>query len=115
MYLISYNIKMIEVSKYVSNDDKCPFDIWINKLKDRTAKAQIFVRINRLTLGNEGQWRSVGNEIRELKISTGKAYRIYYGWTGTQAVLLLCGGNKSTQSKDIEKAKQYWSDYNEQN
>ena len=105
---------MIEIFKYVAKHDWCPFDIWLNDLKDLRAKAQILVRINRLQLGNEGHWRSVGEGVRELKVSVGKGYRVYYGWTGKEIVLLLCGGNKSTQKQDILKAKEYWSDYNEQ-
>ena len=72
------------------------------------------MRLNRLQLGNEGHWKSVGDGIKELKIPIGKGHRVYYGWTGKEIVLLLCGGDKSTQRKDISKAKQYWSDYNEQ-
>lgn len=105
---------MIKVSKFVADHDWCPFDIWIDSLKDAKAKARILVRVERLSSGNEGYWKSVGDDVRELIIDVGKAYRVYYGWTGKEAVLLLCGGSKSKQSKDIEQAKEYWRQYNEQ-
>lgn len=91
----------------------CPFDIWMDGLRDVKAKARILVRLDRLQQGNEGLWKSVGDDVRELKIDVGKGYRVYYGWTGKEAVLLLCGGSKSSQSKDIKQAKAYWSLYNE--
>ena len=69
--------------------------------------------LDRLQLGLEGHWRSVGEGVRELKIPEGKGYRVYYAWDGPTIVLLLCGGDKSTQSADIENARTYWRDYNE--
>lgn len=71
------------------------------------------IRLDRLELGLEGQWCSVGDGIRELKISEGKGYRVYYAWHGSKIVLLLCGGNKSTQKADIENAMTYWRNYND--
>ena len=103
---------MIKITKFIDDNGKCLFDVWLNGLRDSRAKAQILVRINRLRLGNEGLWRAVGNGVRELKVSTGKGYRVYYGWTGKEVVLLLCGGEKSTQDKDIQTALKIWSDYN---
>jgi len=97
----------------VAEHEWCPFDIWMDGLRDVKAKARILVRLDRLQQGNEGLWKSVGDDVRELKIDVGKGYRVYYGWTGKEAVLLLCGGSKSSQSKDIKQAKAYWSLYNE--
>lgn len=105
---------MIEITKYIADHDWCPFDIWMDGLKDSKAKAKILTRIQRLSQGNEGYWKSVGEDVRELIIDVGKAYRVYYGWTGSEAVLLLCGGSKSKQSNDIKQAKEYWRQYNEQ-
>ncbi len=104
---------MIEITKFVAEHDWCPFDIWFDGLKDKRARAKIQIRIDRLRLGNEGHWRSVGNGVRELKINEGKGYRVYYGWTGKKVVLLLCGGDKSSQANDIKQAKAFWSEYNE--
>jgi len=64
---------MIEIIKYVAEHNWCPFDIWLDGLRDPRAKAQIQVRLNRLQLGNEGHWKSVGEGVRELKIPIGKA------------------------------------------
>ncbi len=62
-------------------------------------------------LGNEGDWRPVGENVRELRIREGKGYRVYYTWDGAAVVLLLIGGDKSTQERDIETAKRYRRDY----
>ena len=99
--------------KYETVDGTIPLDEWLADLRDRCAKAQVLIRLDRLELGLEGHWRSVGEGIRELKISTGKGYRVYYAWDGPTMVLLLCGGDKATQNTDIKKAKTYWRDYNE--
>ncbi len=81
------------------------FDRWLGKLKDRRAIARILVRIDRLALGNPGDVRSVGGGVSELKIDYGPGYRVYFAQRGQSLVLLLCGGDKSTQSVDIETAK----------
>jgi putative addiction module killer protein len=81
------------------------FDRWLGKLKDRRAVARILVRIDRLALGNPGDVRSVGGGVSELKIDYGPGYRVYFAQRGQTLVLLLCGGDKSTQSADIDRAK----------
>ncbi len=68
-------------------------------------------RLKQVQSGNLGDCRSVGESICELRIKHGRGYRVYFGQVGTVIVLLLCGGEKSTQDEDIEKAKQYWRDY----
>ena len=103
----------IDILKYASTDGTIPLDEWIKSLGDPRAKARVLIRLDRLVLGLEGHWRSVGEGVRELKISEGKGYRVYYAWDGPKMVLLLCGGNKSTQNADIKNAKIYWRDYNE--
>lgn len=80
------------------------FDAWLRALRDRSAKAKIEVRIRRLSLGNPGQFRALKNGINELKIDHGPGYRVYYTFKGKALVLLLCGGDKSTQNKDIHLA-----------
>lgn len=101
----------IVIQKYATVDGFIPFDEWLTGLRDRRAKARILIRLDRLELGLEGHWRSVGEGIRELKITEGKGYRVYYAWDGPKIVLLLGGGDKSTQNADIENAKTYWSSY----
>ena len=80
------------------------FDAWLRALRDRDAKARIEMRIRRLSLGNPGQFRSLRNGINELKIDYGAGYRVYYTFKDKTLILLLCGGDKSTQSKDIRLA-----------
>jgi putative addiction module killer protein len=91
---------MIEIQK---TED---FEIWLSDLKDRVGKAKIISRIQRLELGNAGNVRAVGEGVSEMKIDFGPGYRVYYKQTGQTIVLLLCGGDKSTQDKDIKRAKQ---------
>jgi putative addiction module killer protein len=81
------------------------FDRWLGKLKDRRAVARILVRIDRLALGNPGDVKAVGGGVSELKIDYGPGYRVYFAQRGQQLVLLLCGGDKSTQSQDISTAQ----------
>jgi putative addiction module killer protein len=80
------------------------FDAWLRSLRDRQAKARIEVRIRRLSLDNPGQHRSLKNGINELKIDYGPGYRVYYTFRNQTLVLLLCGGDKSTQDQDIKSA-----------
>ena len=85
------------------------FDKWLRKLIDIRAKAKILFRLQKLE--NEehfGDCKSVGSGIRELKINYAKGYRIYFKETNGKVVILLIGGDKSTQQKDIEKAKEIW-------
>ena len=81
------------------------YDEWYNSLRDMKAKAKINIRIRRVSLGNFGDVKPVGQGISELRIDYGPGYRIYCKMMGKTLVILLCGGNKSTQSQDIEKAK----------
>lgn len=77
---------------------------WINALKDRAGRARIQVRVDRLVHGNPGQHRHLTEGVSELKIDFGPGYRVYYTVRGERLILLLVGGNKSTQPKDIARA-----------
>jgi putative addiction module killer protein len=81
------------------------FSKWLHKLKDLQGKVSIIRRVERIKSGNFGDSKSVGNEIFELRITTGPGYRVYYTKKGDEIIILLIGGDKSTQSKDIAKAK----------
>ena len=81
------------------------FSKWLSKLKDKTAKQKISLRVRRLAFGNPGDVKPVGEGISELRIPYGPGYRVYYTQRGGVLIILLCGGDKSTQSKDIAKAK----------
>ena len=82
------------------------FDIWLSSLSDQRAVAKIASRIERLGLGNAGDVKPVGEGISEMRIPHGAGYRVYYKQTGKTIVLILCGGDKSTQDKDIKRAKE---------
>jgi putative addiction module killer protein len=99
---------MVEIRKYCDAQGRVPFDAWMNGLRDIRAKQRIHLRVRRLALGLEGDWKSVGEGVRELRISEGKGYRVYYAWAGASVVILLCGGDKTDQQRDIELAKAYW-------
>lgn len=77
---------------------------WINALKDRTGRARIQVRVDRLVHGNPGSHRNLTDGVSELKIGFGPGYRVYYTQRDDRLLLLLVGGDKSTQQKDIERA-----------
>jgi putative addiction module killer protein len=101
----------VEVRRYQTADGKVPLTEWLNDLRDGQARARILSRLERLQVGLFGDWKSVGAGVCELRMDHGPGYRIYYGQEGATLVLLLCGGDKATQSKDIEKAHGYWKDY----
>jgi putative addiction module killer protein len=77
---------------------------WINALKDRVGRARVQVRVDRLVHGNPGMHRDLTDGVSELKIDVGPGYRVYYTQRGSRLLLLLAGGDKSTQQKDIEMA-----------
>jgi putative addiction module killer protein len=81
------------------------FDAWLRSLRDRQARSRINSRLLRLSLGNMGDVRPVGNGVSELRIHYGPGYRVYFVQRGAVLVVLLCGGDKSTQDADIEDAK----------
>lgn len=99
------------LEEYVTATEKIPFREWLRKLRDVRARAKIRVRLNRVRLGNFGDAKSVGGGVFELRIAYGPGYRVYFARSGSHVVLLLCGGDKSTQRRDIRAAKEYWQDY----
>ena len=80
--------------------------MWINELKDRAARARIQVRVDRLAHGNPGQHRNLTNGLSELKIDVGPGYRVYYTQRGEELIILLVGGDKSSQQNDIARAQE---------
>lgn len=103
---------MRKVQIYIARSGKAPFEQWMHSLRDKQTKARIFTRIDRVRLGNFGDCESVGAGVYELRIHFGPGYRVYFGLHGEVVVLLLCGGDKSTQDRDIEAAKYYWQEFN---
>ena len=96
---------------YVKADGRTPFNDWLEALRNRKARAIIRTRINRIRLGNLGDCKSVGEGVSELRIKFGAGYRVYFGQEGNTIIILLSGGDKSSQDKDIKQAKVYWQDY----
>jgi putative addiction module killer protein len=84
---------------------------WLENVRDPRAKARIILQVDKLELGLFGDSQPIGAGLSELRIHYGPGYRVYYGKEGTHKYLLLLGGNKSTQSKDIKLAKKYWKDH----
>lgn len=89
------------------------FDTWLRKLKDLKAKSKILFRIQKIEKdGHFGDCKPVGNEIQELRVNFAKGYRIYFKEKDGRIIVLLAGGEKSTQQADIEKAKNIWNALN---
>lgn len=91
---------MIEIARSAT------FDRWMAGLRDVRARARIAARIDRLAHGNPGDVKPVGAGIREMRIDHGPGYRVYFIERGARLVILLCGGDKSTQTADIARAQQ---------
>lgn len=91
------------------------FNHWLKKLKDETGRARIVSRINRLMEGLPGDVVSVGNGVSELRIHYGPGYRVYFHQQGDTIIVLLCGGDKGTQRRDIDTAHRILSEWRKQN
>jgi putative addiction module killer protein len=102
---------MIEIRHYLTASGKNVFAEWLDSLRDPKAEARIAVRIARLTAGQFGDCRPVGDGVWELRIDWGPGYRVYYAMIGRMCVLLLCGGDKRRQAADIKRAIEHWIDY----
>lgn len=104
----------LEVRVYARSDGSEPFTRWLRGLRDGATRNRIRQRIARVRLGNLGDARSVGQGVQELRIHAGPGYRVYFGREGESVVILLCGGDKDSQDRDIERAQEYWQDYRSQ-
>ena len=100
-----------EIQNYLTVDGRSPFEEWLDSLRDTRARAKIKNRLKRVELGNLGDYRSVDAGACELKIDYHPGYRVYFGQVGSIIVILLCGGEKSTQEQDILRAREYWRNY----
>ena|SRR5882672_12918959 len=96
---------------YQTRSGRKPFGEWIDSLRDRVGVTKIKARMDRVAMGNLGDHRTVGHGVIELRIHFGVGYRVYLGQQGEEIVVLLCGGDKSTQMNDIRLAHRYWTDY----
>ena len=108
---VKLTVKVRAAEPYVTADGKRPYDQWLWKLKDLRAKARVAARVDRAARGNFGSYRHLHAGMFELKEDMGPGYRIYFGVDGDQLIVLLAGGDKGTQARDISRAKEYWTDY----
>lgn len=102
---MGYNIPVVEII------ESSIFKHWLSNLRDRRAIALINARLRRVSLGNWGDADSVGEGVYELRIHYGPGYRVYFLPEGTTVVILLCGGDKGSQRRDIVRAKQLAQDW----
>jgi len=98
------------IQNYETPDGREPFEEWLDSLKDKNAQAIVIQRIDRVSVGNFGDCKSLGESIYELRIHYGPGYRVYFGDLDGVIVILLCGGAKRTQNRDINKAREYWQE-----
>ncbi len=103
-------IKRKTINVYQQDSGDCPFISWLESL-DAAIRHRIKSRLARIAIGNLGEYKILGDGISELKFKFGPGYRIYYSELDDVIVLLLCAGDKKTQSKDIKLAKKYLKDY----
>ena len=102
-----------ELRTYRTKEGKEPFIEWLESLKDISGRAHITNCLNRIVLGNYGDYKSVGEGVLELRIHYGPGYRVYFSEQENTILLLLLGGSKCTQNRDIKKAKGYLAEFRE--
>lgn len=106
-------IHLLTVNFFFRKDGVSPFQNWLETIKDRKTKAVLDSRLIRIRSGNLGESRSVGEGVLELKIDFGPGFRIYFARENDQIILLLLGGDKSRQNRDIKEAKKYLKEHKE--
>jgi putative addiction module killer protein len=102
---------VLEVVRYQREDGTEPYTQWYRNLRNGTAKTSIAKELRRAEVGNFGDCKPIGEGVSELRIDTGPGYRVYFGLRGPVMVILLCGGDKSSQDRDIARAKTFWADW----
>ena len=102
---------MFELIVYEQGQGQRPFETWFDGLRDKRAQARMIARLGQVQAGTLGDCKPVGEGVLELRIDVGAGYRIYCGRHGATLVILLCGGDKASQSKDVERAKEFWADW----
>ena len=100
-----------EIRIYETDKGETPFTDWMDTLKGQPVHGVIFNRIDRVESGNLGDCKTVGEGVSELRIDVGPGYRIYFGQDG-DLIVLLTGGTKKTQARDIKAARKFWRNYN---
>lgn len=102
---------MLKLFVYRDQGGREPFSDWMDRLKDRSAKTRIQMRLQQCQSGNLGDVRAIGEGVLEMRIHIGPGYRVYCALHGDKMIVLLCGGVKSTQKGDIRTAQSYWQDW----
>ena len=100
-----------EVQKLELENGLVPFDEWFESLRDLRMQAAVDARLTRVRAGNFGDCKSVGGGVFELRISFGPGLRVYYGLHGRQVVVLVGGGDKRSQARDIRRAQELWQQF----
>lgn len=100
-----------EIKKLELENGEVPFDKWFDSLRDMRMQAAVDARLVRVRAGNFGDSKSVGGGVFELRLALGPGLRVYYGLRGQQIVILLGGGDKSSQTRDIRRAQQLWQQF----
>jgi putative addiction module killer protein len=101
----------MDVKIYRDSRGKEPFIDWLDSRKDVTTQRRIRKKVRRVESGNLGDYASVGEGVYELRLHFGPGYRLYYGYLDAKTILLLVGGEKSTQDHDIAQAQDYWKEH----
>lgn len=110
---MGYNSSMFEIEHYLTSKGQDLIGDWLSGLRDVEAKARIAMRINRMKTGNPGDCKPVGEGVWEMRVDCGPGYRVYYAQAGQKLILLLLGGDKRQQARDINQAHKLWQDYQE--
>ncbi len=108
---MTISVRQRSAIRFKASTGKIPFDEWFDALKSKVAQAKLAVRIERAEKGLFGDHKGVGEGVVELRDPFGPGYRIYFGIFEDEIILLLLGGDKSSQVADVKKAKEYWADY----
>ncbi len=99
------------ITIYQDENGHEPYTSWFKDLQDKVGKARIETRLRRLESGNYGDYKPVGDGVLELRLFFGPGYRVYFGEEAGNIIILLIGGDKDSQDKDIKKAKGYWREH----
>ena len=108
-----YQAREKEIAIYADLHGFKPWAEWFAHLQDTTARARILARLKRVKQGNYGDYKPVGEGVFELRFFFGPGYRVYFGELEGSIILLLCGGEKSSQAQDIKQAIDFWREYHE--
>ena len=113
MSSIGYSLPVLEreIRKLELQNGLVPFDEWFDSLRDQRMQVAVDARLTRVRAGNFGDCKSVGGGVFELRIALGPGRRVYYGLHGRQIIVLLGGGDKSSQAHDIRRAQQLWQQF----